>query len=369
MYCKNCGAEIYEGDAVCPECGMEITAQNEEPREDSQRTRREKLDEIKQRRDLKRKKEQKRRVIAIAVLVAAIVAIAGGVLAWLNSNFGERVTVDDPKNTAVPIYEPSETPVPSPTPEETQIPSESPAATQTVTETPVPSEIAATASPAAAAENAAKATAAPKASAKPTAAAAKKPKTSSPVTVGAAIQNKYVMLDNVYVSKTTGAYIMSFKMGGTTYYANVNKGTSKSQISGKYYYITAHPTDAVYNGMPVYEITSMTKKSQTAASATKAPASVNYSTSENPSDYVLPNSSSAYITDAELARLTESQLSIAKNEIYARHGRKFKNSELQKYFESKSWYSVNPNYNYTNDSANLTQLEKTNLLKILNYKK
>ena len=28
-----------------------------------------------------------------------------------------------------------------------------------------------------------------------------------------------------------------------------------------------------------------------------------------------------------------------KNEIYARHGRKFQSAELQNYFNSKSWYS------------------------------
>ena len=35
---------------------------------------------------------------------------------------------------------------------------------------------------------------------------------------------------------------------------------------------------------------------------------------------------------------------IARNEIYARHGRKFNDSELQAYFNSKSWYkgTVNP---------------------------
>lgn len=29
---------------------------------------------------------------------------------------------------------------------------------------------------------------------------------------------------------------------------------------------------------------------------------------------------------------------MARNEIYARHGRKFKDKTLQKYFDEKSWY-------------------------------
>ena len=117
----------------------------------------------------------------------------------------------------------------------------------------------------------------------------------------------------------------------------------------------------------------MTTSKQTAASTPKSTekpqtsaASVSYSYS---GDYVLANSSTAYVTDAQLSNLSTSELNIAKNEIYARHGRKFKSDALQKYFESKSWYKVNANYNYANDSANLTQIEKTNLLKILKYQK
>lgn len=55
-------------------------------------------------------------------------------------------------------------------------------------------------------------------------------------------------------------------------------------------------------------------------------------------DYILPNSSSTYLTQADLAGLTQEQLRLARNEIYARHGRKFKTKEIQDYFNSKSWY-------------------------------
>ena len=36
--------------------------------------------------------------------------------------------------------------------------------------------------------------------------------------------------------------------------------------------------------------------------------------------------------------LTREQLRLARNEIYARHGRKFKDAALDEYFRSKSWY-------------------------------
>jgi len=55
-------------------------------------------------------------------------------------------------------------------------------------------------------------------------------------------------------------------------------------------------------------------------------------------DYVLPDSSTRLITAAELDSLSAYQLWIARNEIYARHGRKFTNTDLANYFAGKSWY-------------------------------
>jgi len=40
-----------------------------------------------------------------------------------------------------------------------------------------------------------------------------------------------------------------------------------------------------------------------------------------------------------VSRLSLKQLNVAINEIYARHGRIFKDDELRKYFESTSWYN------------------------------
>ena len=57
------------------------------------------------------------------------------------------------------------------------------------------------------------------------------------------------------------------------------------------------------------------------------------------SEYVFPQSSSAYLTDADLAGLDKETLRLARNEICARHGKMFRDAELRAYFESKSWYS------------------------------
>ena len=57
------------------------------------------------------------------------------------------------------------------------------------------------------------------------------------------------------------------------------------------------------------------------------------------SDYILPDSDKRYLTMADVEDLTLQEINYAKNEIYARHGRRFNSAELQNYFDSKSWYN------------------------------
>ncbi len=55
-------------------------------------------------------------------------------------------------------------------------------------------------------------------------------------------------------------------------------------------------------------------------------------------DYILSESSREYLSKADLIELTAEECRLARNEIYARHGRIFNSEELQEYFESCSWY-------------------------------
>ena len=55
-------------------------------------------------------------------------------------------------------------------------------------------------------------------------------------------------------------------------------------------------------------------------------------------DYIIPDSDSRYLSEADVQGMTIQQINYAKNEIYARHGRIFASQELKNYFESKSWY-------------------------------
>lgn len=56
-------------------------------------------------------------------------------------------------------------------------------------------------------------------------------------------------------------------------------------------------------------------------------------------DYILPDSDSKYYTNEDLKKLTREEVKLARNEIYARHGRKFAiDMNVKEYFEGKDWY-------------------------------
>ena len=55
-------------------------------------------------------------------------------------------------------------------------------------------------------------------------------------------------------------------------------------------------------------------------------------------DFILPHSSTSALTDVDLNGLSVHQLMIARNEIYARHGRRFFDASIQNHFDAQSWY-------------------------------
>ena len=88
--------------------------------------------------------------------------------------------------------------------------------------------------------------------------------------------------------------------------------------------------------------------------------------SENTADYIIPDSSIRYLTRTELLGLSAEQLRLARNEIYARHGRKFQTQDLQDYFNSKSWYmgTIEPD-RFSDDNLNVYEKENLKLIKSL----
>ena len=77
------------------------------------------------------------------------------------------------------------------------------------------------------------------------------------------------------------------------------------------------------------------------------------------------NLSTKPITRALLEGLFLEDASQMRQEIYARHGKVFKETWLQKYFSSFDWYKADPNFT----EASLTDVEKKNIATIAAYEK
>lgn len=91
---------------------------------------------------------------------------------------------------------------------------------------------------------------------------------------------------------------------------------------------------------------------------------------EEPEDeeYIIRDSDVRYLTSADLKELSAEDIRIARNEIFARHGRIFESQELQEYFETKSWYTPSiPAVEFSNTC--LSVVEQENLQFIINYEK
>lgn len=86
------------------------------------------------------------------------------------------------------------------------------------------------------------------------------------------------------------------------------------------------------------------------------------------SEYILPGSDVYLISEDDLYGFDEFDCKIARNEIYARYGRKFDSPEIQEYFDNCSWYvgTIKPS-DFSNSL--LSDVEIKNLDTIIAYEK
>lgn len=83
----------------------------------------------------------------------------------------------------------------------------------------------------------------------------------------------------------------------------------------------------------------------------------------NPDEFVFPMSRTILLENDDLLNCSDIELSIARNEIYARHGRWFKDYFLSDYFRTCSWYHGTVSADKFDETV-LSQVEKDNILAI-----
>lgn len=389
MICRECGARIDDDAAECKFCGAqygttevveepiepvaeeipvtepvaeetygtepeddkieEILDENEiKRRNQMEKIRAEKqtqLEEIEHRRKI-RKRRQRRNVLLVALLVVLIgAAVAAGVYYMSPSYTGDNnddvvIVTQPPTEKPEATEEPEETATAEPTAEPTEEPAVEPTAEPAdeivmATESPVVSY----------------ATPKPVATKKPVA-----------VSTGITKTLKNATITGGEVIKANGKAYMSFIYNNKWYYAKVSDNTTTKFIAWKKMVVNAYTKGETYKGVPVFTITKITHLNES------KPA-VSQSGTVQTNGYIIADSSTRLITEAELEGMSIRSLRRARNEIYARHGRKFNDDSLQSYFNSCSWYKPNGNYNYANENANLNEIEKQNIITIRNYEK
>lgn len=80
------------------------------------------------------------------------------------------------------------------------------------------------------------------------------------------------------------------------------------------------------------------------------------------STYVMKESNTVYLDADSFKNMTYEQMNLALYEIYARHGRKFYDINLQAYFEGKSWYVPLAEGAYSDKLLN--EIERSNIVVI-----
>ena len=61
-------------------------------------------------------------------------------------------------------------------------------------------------------------------------------------------------------------------------------------------------------------------------------------------DSLIESSYQEKLIPCQLTGLSIAELRLIRNGIYAKHGRKFDNPQLQSFFNAKSWYKINNSY-------------------------
>ncbi len=85
--------------------------------------------------------------------------------------------------------------------------------------------------------------------------------------------------------------------------------------------------------------------------------------------YFFPESLDVLLSESQLAGMSARDLTLARNEIFARYGYTFKRQDLQEYFNTKSWYHADPAVNPDTISGICGKIGMQNMVMIREYQK
>lgn len=102
--------------------------------------------------------------------------------------------------------------------------------------------------------------------------------------------------------------------------------------------------------------------------SSNAQSSSNTNTNNN-GGFIFPNSDSSYLSNAQVSALSDDDLQLAINEIYARRGRIFMDASLNAYFNSQSWYEGKYTPEEFEKNVKFNTYEQKNLQLLINERR
>ncbi|MBU3176569.1 YARHG domain-containing protein [Clostridium estertheticum] len=95
---------------------------------------------------------------------------------------------------------------------------------------------------------------------------------------------------------------------------------------------------------------------------TKSQATTSANKTDSTDSYIFSKSSSENLLESDVSTLVKGDLSLARNEIFARHGFVFKSEPFKSYFSNKSWYKQNSLFKGTDSELNAKELYNVQLI-------
>lgn len=109
--------------------------------------------------------------------------------------------------------------------------------------------------------------------------------------------------------------------------------------------------------------------SQNSSSGNSNSQSSSNTNTHNNGGFIFPNSDSSYLSNAQVSALSDDDLQLAINEIYARRGRIFKDASLNAYFNSQSWYEGKYTAEEFEKNVKFNTYEQKNLQLLINERR
>lgn len=109
--------------------------------------------------------------------------------------------------------------------------------------------------------------------------------------------------------------------------------------------------------------------SQNSSSGNSNSQSSRNTNTNNNGRFIFPNSDSSYLSNAQVSALSDNDLQLAINEIYARRGRIFKDASLNAYFNSQSWYEGKYTAEEFEKNVKFNTYEQKNLQLLINERR